>query len=181
MLMCFHRGRRLKTCVCVESIRCYCLTSIHSRRLFLSPGFLFLYPHHSIHLSTRCVWVFSVCTLRAKGEKTCGFRLGRKPALFEEKSIALRTHTVLLLLPARQILFRYFRRLYMFNANTVNPTLYSLLSSSFETHSMGLFLCSDFFFFFAVCIKVVNCVVAFALLFYDFFSPFLSVNSGMKE
>lgn len=139
MLMCFHRGRRLKTCVCVESIRCYCLTSIHSRRLFLSPGFLFLYPHHSIHLSTRCVWVFSVCTLRAKGEKTCGFRLGRKPALFEEKSIALRTHTVLLLLPARQILFRYFRRLYMFNANTVNPTLYSLLSSSFETHSMGLF------------------------------------------
>lgn len=46
---------------------------------------------------------------------------------------------------------------------------------------MGLFLCSDFFFFFAVCIKVVNSVVAFALLFYDFFSPFLSVNSGMKE
>lgn len=111
MLMCFHRGRRLKTCVCVESIRCYCLTSIHSRRFFLSPGFLFLYPHHSIHLSTRCVWVFSVCTLRAKGEKTCGFRLGRKPALFEEKSIALRTHTVLLLLlllPARQIFLDIF-------------------------------------------------------------------------
>ena len=104
MLMCFHSGSTVKTCVCVESIRCYCLTSIHSRcnRRLFSLKKNYIYPHY-FHpsLSIRCVWVFcvslSLCTLRAKGEKTCGFRVGRKRHSRKEiRKIHFTSHSVLL-------------------------------------------------------------------------------------
>lgn len=122
-----------KHSTCWVNPLCYCLTSIHSR---CNLSFLFIPRHYSIHLFFHSLWFSVLClsTLRAEGEKT-NAASRRKRTVGREAEIHFYVPV-----KQRQIFFGHC----VFSANTVNPTLYSLLLSSFDILTRW-----HYFFFFA--------------------------------
>lgn len=133
----------------VESIRCYCLTSIHSRCNL----FFYLYRRYSIHLSffvTPFVAGYSVLcvsTLRAEGEKTSAAS-SRKLTVARKEKKSILFPPIVSSTPKQAQANLSARRDLCVQYKHSGSDIISTLFSSFDTDSNVLFLLLlDFFLF----------------------------------